>query len=76
MPLDTVRYANQIGHTRLDNEVLEFDDVNPNDKQQRVINLYNAGNEAVTPGLMHLPRYLTLPPYPSACAPANTDRLS
>ena len=75
MPLDTVRYANQIGHTRLDNEVLEFDDVNPNDKQQRVINLYNAGNEAVTPGLMHLPRYLTAAAIPQRLRPGEYGQI-
>lgn len=75
MPLDTVRYANQIGHIRLDNEVLEFDDVNPNDKQQRVINLYNAGNEAVTPGLMHLPRYLTAAAIPQRLRPGEYGQI-
>lgn len=75
MPLDTVRYANRIGHVRLDNEVLEFDDVNPNDKQQRVINLYNDGDEAVTPSLMHLPSYLTAAAIPQRLRPGEYGQL-
>lgn len=75
LPVDTSRYVNRIGNIRLDSEVLEFDDVSPTEKQQRVINLYNAGDVTLTPGLMHLPRYLTAVTIPQRLRPGENGQI-
>ena len=56
----------------LDREDLEFDDVNHGDAPVQEIHIFNNGESAMTPCLMHLPPYLSAVVSPEHLAPGHS----
>ena len=56
----------------LDKDELEFDDVNRGDAPVQEIHIYNNGESAMTPNLMHLPPYLSAVVSPERLAPGHS----
>lgn len=49
----------KVGELFVSADNVEFDDVNRGDMPQQTLTLVNTGKRTYTPGLMHLPKYLT-----------------
>ena len=60
----------------LDKDELEFDDVNRGDAPVQEIHIYNNGEPAMTPNLMHLPPYLSAVATPERLAPGHSGVIS
>ena len=60
----------------LDKDELEFDDVNRGDAPVQEIHIYNNGETAMTPNLMHLPPYLSAVVSPERLAPGHSGVVS
>lgn len=69
-------FAYKMGSLMSDKDNLEFDDVNSGDQPQQVIHVRNAGSEAATPVIMHLPDYLNADVSPSTLPPGRTAEIT
>lgn len=65
-------YKFTVGSLQVDKNDIEFDDVNRGDNPVQRIYFRNAGDKAVTPVLMHLPRYLSATVSPTTVQPGRT----
>ncbi len=69
-------YPFQIDDICLDQNNIEFDNVNRGDHPSQVIHLRNGGTETVEPVVMHLPTYLKASVTPRRLAPGRTGRVT
>ena len=72
----TGNYTYSIGDLRIDQNELEFDDVNRGEKPMQEIHIYNAGSNVCQPNLMHLPPYLTATMAPEKLAPGRAGKMT
>lgn len=64
-------YPYTFGTIKADKQDIEFDDVSRGDRPVSIINIMNAGEEAVSPVVMHLPNYLQATVAPTTIAPGR-----
>ena len=69
-------YPITMGNLLLDNNELEFDDINRGDRQEQLIHIYNSGTTVCQPNLMHLPPYLTATMVPERLAPGRAGTMT
>ena len=69
-------YPLSMGELMLDKDELEFDDVNRGDAPVQEIHIYNNGEAAMTPNLMHLPPYLSAVVSPERLVPGHSGVVS
>lgn len=69
------RYPYHMGDFCLDADQVEFDNVRRGDHPVKVIRVYNAGRQTITPELMHLPKYLSVATEPISIRPGRTGRI-
>ena len=69
-------YPITMGNLLLDNNELEFDDINRGDRQEQLIHIYNSGITVCQPNLMHLPPYLTATMVPERLAPGRAGTMT
>jgi hypothetical protein len=67
----TGSYPLSMGALLLDQDVLEFDDVNKGDSPMQEIHVLNNGTDRMTPRLMHLPPYLDATVKPESLEPGK-----
>lgn len=68
-------YPYHIGDFCLDADQVEFDNVRRGDKPVKVIRIYNAGRQTITPELMLVPKYLSVATEPASIRPGRTGRI-
>lgn len=64
-------YPFLVGEILADRNDIEFDDVSHGDRPLQKINIKNAGNEAISPVVMHLPPYLQASVSPTTIKPGG-----
>lgn len=69
-------YPIEMGDLLLDENELEFDDVNKGDKPTQVLHIYNNGTRVYNPNLMHLPPYLTAVVSPERLSPGRAGTIT
>ena len=72
----TGTYPLAIGNLLLDQDVLEFDDVNKGDNPMQEIHLLNNGTDRMQPRLMHLPPYLEATVKPESLEPGKSGTIT
>lgn len=69
-------YPIEMGDLLLDKDGLEFDDVNKGDVPVAEIHIFNKGNKAMRPNLMHLPPYLQAITSPDHLLPGRSATIT
>ena len=72
----TGSYPLSMGVLLLDQDVLEFDDVNKGDTPIQEIHLLNNGTDRMEPRLMHLPPYLDAVVKPESLEPGKSGKIT
>ena len=72
----TGSYPLSMGALLLDQDVLEFDDVNKGDHPMQEIHLLNNGTDRMQPRLMHLPPYLDATVKPESLEPGKSGTIT
>jgi hypothetical protein len=72
----TGSYPLSMGALLLDQDVLEFDDVNKGDTPVQEIHLLNNGTDRMQPRLMHLPPYLDAVVKPESLEPGKSGKIT
>ena len=72
----TGSYPLSMGALLLDQDVLEFDDVNKGDSPMQEIHVLNNGTDRMQPRLMHLPPYLDATVKPESLEPGKSGTIT
>lgn len=69
-------YPYEMGDLRVDNNNLEFDDVNKGERPSQVLHVMNVGNKVLQPNLLHLPPYLSAVVSPERLSPNRAGTIT